>query len=180
MARDHQVGKWLVEGLTALAYGAPPQSATTLRAAVGLETAYQILAIQAEYSLLGRFADSSRGIAFSMSSIQCRHCFGTVFDKPLPCPGLCGKDLVPDGTLNMFVLHQSATLRSDSSKLGLWFGCGTCGCLECGRQALSLPQIWCSSCGENSGNGELFIGPSRRSVEDEIKTIFRHEIAGYS
>lgn len=179
LGRGHQVREWLIEGLTALAYGAQPQSAKELRTAVGLPTAFEILAIQAKYSLLGRFTDGARGVTFSLSDIKCRHCFDTVFEEPLTCPGVCGRDLAIDGTQNVYVIYGCATLRSDSSKLGLWFSSGAFGCLECGRRVMSRPGVWCSSCGEDCGNGEIFVGPSRRSVEYEIKTVFRDEIASY-
>ncbi|TFK16505.1 hypothetical protein FA15DRAFT_761398 [Coprinopsis marcescibilis] len=172
LAREHRVGKWLREGVTALTQGDPTQIEDL--EVLGWKTAALLYFI---YIHLAKPQPQSSG-RFTMASIKCGRCgsSSSLIPGQVTCSG-CHKDISPES-----VLWSPNVSSTPGTQYDVYLH--TVRCPEyptCNSQPFSSTSFRCSQCGRhhytynNSGHARVIAHPGT----DLMDKYFGQEIGEY-
>ncbi|KAJ2924443.1 hypothetical protein H1R20_g12648, partial [Candolleomyces eurysporus] len=192
LARDHEVAKWLKEGLNEIVNNKNGLKPDELKCHLGLETAFRLMWIQNQ-SLNGTPVQS--GVVM-LKALGCSEmsCASAMFKVPQNCIG-CSRRILPDDPEAIYLCHNASVLVRDVSTSGpartqflVKLADLRCRyCLVCPLVCHPNSGYGCASsscdnivCG--AGSFSLLLGdgaPQKAKSDQNIDEVFKEEIASY-
>ncbi|KAJ2924437.1 hypothetical protein H1R20_g12652, partial [Candolleomyces eurysporus] len=191
LARDHEVAKWLKEGLNEIVNNKNGLKPDELKSHLGLETAFRLMWIQNQFLN----STSVQSGVVSLKALGCPgvSCGTAKFKSPRYCLS-CSRKILPDDPDAIYLCHNASVRVQDVSTSGPTrtqflvkladLRCRHCS--DCPLMSKSIAGYGCSSsscakvvCPTDSFRLLLTDGASQNASDKNVDEVFKEEIASY-